>query len=352
MSFQISGAKVFTHKAQDLVVVEHLPLGTYVVKYDERSCQFYLEQAEHMQVPPKIYGNTTKNADRIVNTFFDRPEQTGVHLEGEKGSGKTLLTKVLSKKLREENQISTILVNTAFAGESFNTFINSITDPCMIVFDEFEKVYDRERQEATLTLFDGTRNTKKLFVITTNTWSRICDQIYNRPGRFYYRLRYEGLEEAFIKEYAEDMFGVGDPRVTDIVNTSKMFGQDMNFDMLKALIEEMLRYDEPASEAIKMLNIKITGQSTNDVIILSFLDPERKAVEPIWKILKRVSLSNGFYVRYKEVDEDGDESEDSEHFDDTHIKNIEEGIYTLVNDYDYELKFMYGAPTARNPLLF
>jgi hypothetical protein len=217
----------------------------------------YLEQVPNIEVDHKIYGGALRRADRIINTFKDRTVSTGVVLQGEKGSGKTLLARILSEQLRQQG-VSTILVNTAFAGEAFNTFINQIDQPTMLFFDEFEKVYDMDKQNQLLTLLDGTHRSKKLFVIALNDFYRVNDFMKNRPGRFFYSFKYEGLEEDEIRGYCEDNLN-NKSRIDSIVTFSGTFSK-FSFDILKAIVEEMNRYDEPISEVVKYLNARPNEQ--------------------------------------------------------------------------------------------
>ncbi len=215
--------------------------------------EFYFEQVDSFTISHKIYGNTLKNVDRIVNTFNQRPNSTGVMLNGEKGSGKTMMAKALSVKCAELG-MPTIIINQAWVGDEFNTLIQSIEQPCVILFDEFEKTYDREHQPAVLTLLDGVFPSRKLFILTCNDKYRVDEHMRNRPGRIYYMLDFTGLDVEFITEYcSENLNDKG--QVDNVCKVSTMFAE-FNFDMLKALCEEMNRYNETAQEAIKMLNAK------------------------------------------------------------------------------------------------
>jgi hypothetical protein len=233
-------------------VKSSLPLGTYSVGVTPEG--FYLQAQDDFKLPPKIYGSTPHRADRILATFNSRPRSTGVMLSGEKGSGKTLMATLLSTEARAQG-ISTLVVNSPLCGEGFNAFIQSIDEPCVVIFDEFEKVYyEQEWQSALLTLFDGTAVTKKLFIVTTNDSHRISDYMRNRPGRMYYSLKYETLEEAFILEYCEDL--LKDKTQIDAVLAVTSLYDRFNLDMLKALVEEMNRYGETPRESLAMLNVR------------------------------------------------------------------------------------------------
>lgn len=240
-------------KKEALDLKERLPAGNYVIKKNEMTGEMYLEQIDRFEFKGKVYGDTNRRADRILYAFEDRPATTGVMLTGEKGSGKTLLAKMLSIKGYEKD-IPTIVINQPWCGEGFNAFIQSIEQPVIVVFDEFEKVYDEQEQEMMLTLLDGVYPTKKLFVLTCNDKWRVNQHMRNRPGRIFYSLEYKGLESDFIREYCEDNLKAKE-HIEKIVGIAGTFGQ-FNFDMLKALVEEMNRFGETPQEAMQMLNAK------------------------------------------------------------------------------------------------
>lgn len=231
-----------------------LPASTYVVKRSMSG--FYLDLVDAFEPINKVYGNAEAQCNRIINTFLDRPYQTGVLLTGQKGTGKTLIARLVSEKLIKEHQMPVIMVNDPHCDTEFKQFIADISQPCVIFFDEFEKVYDSEQQEQILTLLDGTIQTKKLFILTCNNKYKLDTNLTNRPGRIYYAFEYAGLEEEFIVQYCEDKL-VNKERIQDVVTTTRVFDA-FSFDMLKALVEELNRYNENPSDALKVLNISPT----------------------------------------------------------------------------------------------
>lgn len=254
MSYYMKSGNTFriaTKESMDLH--EQLPAGNYVVKQDPFE-NFYIEQIESFDVPTKMYGDTIRNTERIINSFWDREKSTGVMLVGEKGSGKTLLSKNICVELAKQS-VPTIVINHPWVGDKFNTLIQSIQQPCIVMFDEFEKVYNSDEQEELLTLLDGIYSSKKLFMLTSNDKWRVDSHMRNRPGRIFYMVDFTGLDEAFIREYCHDNLLSDTKTVDTIVSIASVFGA-FNFDMLKALIEEMMRYNETPQEAMRILNVK------------------------------------------------------------------------------------------------
>jgi ATPase family associated with various cellular activities (AAA) len=255
MSYYMKSGNTFriaTKESMDLH--ESLPAGNYVVKIDSFE-NFFIEQIEGFDVPTRMYGDTKKNTDRIINSFWNRDKSTGVMLVGEKGSGKTLLSKNICVELAKQS-VPTIVINQPWHGDKFNTLIQSIQQPCVVMFDEFEKVYKPDEQEALLTLLDGIYSTKKLFMLTSNDKWRVDSHMRNRPGRIFYMIDFKGLDEAFIREYCYENLVKPELKTVDtVVNISSVFSA-FNFDMLKALIEEMNRYGESPQDAMRILNVK------------------------------------------------------------------------------------------------
>jgi hypothetical protein len=172
---------------------------------------------------------------------------------GEKGSGKTLLAKEISIQ-GYESGYPTILINQMWKGDEFNKFIQDIEQEAIVIFDEFEKIYRGQDQEEVLTLFDGVYPSKKLFIVSCNDKWKVDGHMRNRPGRFYYYFEFAGIESEFIVEYCIDR-GMTQEQADDVARVASIFGK-FNFDMLKAIVEEMIRYNETAEEVLKVINAR------------------------------------------------------------------------------------------------
>jgi hypothetical protein len=336
--------RVSSKEAMDLH--DMLPAGNYVVKEMPMDGPLYLEMIDSFEIKGKKYGDLNKNTDRILNTFLKRPSATGVMLAGEKGSGKSLLAKNLAIEAAARHQIPTIVINAPWVGDKFNSFIQSIEQPVVILFDEFEKVYDSDDQEKALTLLDGVFPTKKLFVLTCNDKWRIDSHMRNRPGRLFYMLDYKGLDAAFIMEYCADNLKKSLQKHTEkLCQIASLFGE-FNFDMLKATVEEMNRYDEAPEEALKMLNVKPEFDSGNRFTMKVIKDGEEIRITDMesteWKGNPLQNLVN---VHIKEYDSEADEDGDIDwnwnqiRFDPSQIKKIDSqaGKFVFANSEGVQL---------------
>lgn len=284
--YQVLGETVRIVSRSDEGLAEQIPAANYSVSQNPMTGEFYLSRIDPF-VLPKLYGEFEKKASRILQTFRDRPNSTGVLLAGEKGGGKSLLAKTVAH-LGKKTGLATIMVNAPFHGDEFNRFVQSIGQPAIFLFDEFEKVYKMDAegnpQEGMLTLLDGVFPTKKLFILTCNNKWEIDTNLVNRPGRVYYFMEFEGVSEEFVLEYCRDNLK-NQEHNRGVVALSKMF-YHFNFDQLKAVVEEMNRYNESPAEAVAMLNIKMSELNRDRSFKISLrkgqksfvIDPDRTEV--------------------------------------------------------------------------
>lgn len=320
---------------------DELPASTYAVKFNPMS-GYYLEIVTDFILPKKVYGNHSNQADRILNTFHNRPASTGTLLSGEKGSGKTMLAKLICAQAAAKYSMPTLLVNNAFHGDDFNTFLNSIQQKSIVLFDEFEKVYDRDDQQAILTIMDGVYSTQKLFILTCNNKHAIDSHMKNRPGRLFYFIEYKGLDYSFIQEYCE--LNLNNKEQIGNIQTIASLFKEFNFDMLQALVEEMNRYNETAPEAIKLLNCKPDNDNRNMYLINLTIDgvqiTEKEILTPN---VHTNPLEDSFCVEYLQGSKclnNNNDNDDDEQDDDSKFLYVDPTLITKYKPETGEFTFV------------
>lgn len=320
------GSSFIPTNEDDLNLQYDLPGETFIIKENPQTGELYFEQiTTDYEFAHRIYGKTVRHANRIMATFEDRPASTGIALVGEKGSGKTMLARLLSK-MGSEKKYPTIVINQPFVGEKFNKLIQDVKQPCIVLFDEFEKVYDPEKQEQVLTLLDGVFPSKKMFILTSNDASRIDLHMRNRPGRIFYMLDFTGVDEDQIREYCTANLG-NKEHVEEIVKISKLFSK-FNFDMMKAMVEEMNRYNEDPHEVMEMLNARPTTDTEGEYQVL--LTHKGKPVTTIWpRSLSRNPLSSDTLPFSFTLAKDAGDTPEVDDFDDSTVTFRQEHLVAI-----------------------
>lgn len=272
MFFVKQGTDWFLTNETFFDVRKKLEPRNYSLRFDNFRKQYFLVETNPFSIPEKVYGSLFKNTERFINTFKDREKSTGILLYGEKGSGKTLLSHYICAECNKI-EMPTIIITEPFLTDSgnridyFTEFLQSIEQNCIFLFDEFEKVFDEEAQENILSFLGGINFTKSLFLFVANDKFRINQFMFNRPERIYYKMKFSGLEYDFIKEYCEEKL-VDKTKLDSCIQIASTF-YSLNFDMLKAIVEEVNRYNEFPNEALKLLNVELEDKDAQfDIFIV------------------------------------------------------------------------------------
>ena len=291
-------------------VRDELPQGVYTVCRNPVTGEYYLEDSEPFTLPPKLYGKTEQYTERILSAFdaVSDGHQLGVLLAGEKGSGKTML----SKNVASKSSLPVILVNAPFSDDRFMRTLQGIPQRAVVIFDEFEKLYDKEAQAKVLTLFDGVYTARnKLILLTVNDRYSVRDFFHNRPGRLRYLIEFTGLDAAFIKDYCKDNLQKPD-YLEDILKTA-VGCQAFNFDMLQALVRELNDYGGTVEETVEILNVKpLTNRGDAWEVEITSHDPRFKFDATANDPLSHFHRGNPYFnIRIEVEDRNSDFSGDS-----------------------------------------
>ena len=228
----VNSGNEFTVYGDEVKTFTQLPADTYQVCFNERK-GFFLTSHNDLEVHEKLYGSYKKKVDKVMKTFDALERNMGVILSGPKGVGKTAFARLLAEAGKVKN-LPMIIVDCAIPG--IDSFLSSIEQECIVLFDEFEKRFKNEKgaQEMLLSLFDGIDSGKKLFVITCNETHKLNSYLLNRPGRFHYHFVIDVPNSDDIAEYLDDNL-IDDAKKykDDIINLSSY--NKFTYDILRAI---------------------------------------------------------------------------------------------------------------------
>lgn len=258
-------------------LVQRLPSKIYSVEFNPMSGYFLKPDVEITGSLSSLYGNVSKIADRVLDTYFHRNKSTGAAFYGEKGTGKSLQIREICHKALARG-LPVLLISEQYSGDDFNQFIADIRQKAVVVFEEFDKVYhDNDAVNSLLTLLDGLYNSDKLYLFSTN--SKLPAYMSNRPSRIYYAYEYgTHIAKEIIEQYCADNLK-DTSRIEDILKLA-IVAPLFNFDMLQTLVEEMNRYPEEslstlmdslnveASLEYAEFNIRLTNKNGEEITVL------------------------------------------------------------------------------------
>lgn len=247
MQFIKNGSDYFPGDVSN--VVENLPVRNYIILLDPMR-GYYLQEKEDFKLPAKIYGKDTAFIDRVIKTYkkLGSKETLGIILNGLKGTGKTIDAEMIAI----ESGLPVIFLTSCFFNNDFKNFLSSITQEYVLFIDEFEKIYDHEKQQELLSIFDGMLSSKKIVILTCNE-DRINQYFNNRLKRIRYRKTYRNLSNEVVKEVIEDLLENKD-EITNLLTVISDIGI-VTMDILISIIEEMNFHNYTATEAVVNLNI-------------------------------------------------------------------------------------------------
>ena len=210
-------------------------------------------------LPKKIYGNILEKVQYIWNVFAAPNGRASVLCTGSAGAGKSLLAKLLINAAVETHDISpepieAIVVSEIEGCPELIEYLSKL-DKCVIMIDEFGKLFNNYDQQMMLTLLSD-HNKRRMFVLTENDSGYIQRFILNRPERVRYHFEFDRLENSVISEFCKD-HNVPTEFMKDLLKLN-MVNSKFNFDQLATLVEEASRSGRwDLTWLVEMLNLKV-----------------------------------------------------------------------------------------------
>ena len=252
-----------------------VPKKVYNLMHNEYTGLSYFEEDGSLNLPSKVY--STADDDRFVKrviTYYNNTDKlsTGVMLSGIKGTGKTVLAKVLAR----DSGLPVIVVNENYPTRRINDFFKKFSTPVCVIFDEVDKNWNTE---SLLGWLDGVQtNAKKLVLFTCNDDAIVSTYLKDRCSRVRYLRKFAADENTkFLKSIIADK-GIDDKNdelYTFITSSFNLLSMD---NILSFLDEKMLFPEYDNFTIVKDMNIKLKdefmkkmsaskpNQTTNDLL--------------------------------------------------------------------------------------
>jgi hypothetical protein len=120
---------------------------------------------------------------------------------------------------------------------------------------------------------------------------------------------FKGLDAEFIREYCDDNLNAKE-YIDKICSIASLFSE-FNFDMLKAMVEDMNRYNESPTDVMKLLNAKPEFSDEAKYKV----DLQIDGIEIDGKMVDQTEwhgnpLTKSVHIDYKVVENEGTEDED------------------------------------------
>ena len=234
---------------------EKLPLGTYTLLYNSINKTYYLHTIDDLTLPKKVYGDVMTFANKVCTKYQSTTRNLGVLLLGAKGQGKNVSANVIAK----QSNLPVIIIPEGYDDSDFISFI---TDPslgnCLILFDEFEKFYDDNRQGNSnniLSLLDGPYNTHHLFVFTANNFCYINNMMKNRPSRIHFLKEFTSLKINVVEEIGLDLLE-DKSYIPELIEVAQKMSE-CTFDTIMSLCKDCNLYHESPKSCVMVVDICI-----------------------------------------------------------------------------------------------
>lgn len=218
-----------------IISYNEIPVGVYKISMSKQG--FYLEYVmSEFVFDYKIYGLQEDFINHVIETYNEaQTGNLGILLNGTKGTGKTVAAKMIANRLH----LPVIIVQNMGQEmnlQMMNYLSTEINFDCVFFFDEYEKTFDKDT--TILSFMDGVYNSesRKLFLLTTNTLS-IDRNLIGRPSRILYLKKFGNLEIEAASEFLDDTLDNKEYKqeVLEFINLLSI----STIDILKSVVKEI-----------------------------------------------------------------------------------------------------------------
>lgn len=258
---ELQGA-VFIEDSQEVrstylnsTITDTLAPYVYTINFDFSDKSFtFKKKVAKFNLPKHVFGRSDRYYKRIMERYDQKGKSVGMLAIGLKGSGKSLLSETCGNHMIETCKLPVLMVEQEIPLESLREILKDV-GPCMLYFDEFGKVYGYHSRAELLPLFSDTDIKGVLFCITANDDNEVNEFLLDRPGRFLFRVRYNGVDSEGLQEIFREL-NLSDVLKEHLSQYVKIH-VNVSYDVLLKLIDEVKHAtsEQEIRELMEVLNV-------------------------------------------------------------------------------------------------
>lgn len=181
------------------------PGMVYNISVDRYTDEISLEESSGLSLPSKVYCTQRDEhfIDKVINSYnLSESGFTGAMLAGLKGSGKTVMAKVIANK----SGLPIINIDKNIRPYILRNLVEKLGDTSVcFLFDELDKVLEDYDDSVLLQVLDGSDTKgKHMILFTCNDDNEISEYLIDRCSRIRYWRKFDEMSPSLIMEILND----------------------------------------------------------------------------------------------------------------------------------------------------
>lgn len=226
------------------------PGMVYNINVDRYTDVISLEESSSLSLPSKVYctQRDERFIDKVINSYnLSESGFTGVMLAGLKGSGKTVMAKVIANK----SGLPIINIDKNIRPYILRNLVEKLGDTSVcFLFDELDKVLADYDDSVLLQVLDGSDTKgKHMILFTCNDDDEISEYLIDRCSRIRYWRKFDEMSPSLIMEVLNDKLN-DKKEVKSLTDFIKDNFEVCSFDNIASFVKEANDYPTTTFEEL------------------------------------------------------------------------------------------------------
>lgn len=226
------------------------PGMVYNISVDRYTDVISLEETSGLSLPSKVYctQRDERFIDKVINSYnLSESGFTGVMLAGLKGSGKTVMAKVIANK----SGLPIINIDKNIRPYILRNLVEKLGDTSVcFLFDELDKVLADYDDSVLLQVLDGSDTKgKHMILFTCNDDDEISEYLIDRCSRIRYWRKFDEMSPSLIMEVLNDKLN-DKKEVKSLTDFIKDNFEVCSFDNIASFVKEANDYPTTTFEEL------------------------------------------------------------------------------------------------------